>query len=174
MKVHESPSKSAWCLLSVAVLVAVVVSGCASARALTRSPGAAPEDEAGVYESAAQQNTMAVETVESFYDWYLSYPGNVAAEGAYRSSEYLTLSFVEKVDEILASFDRGGYDPFLCAQDIPGHLVVGDEVARSGDVATIVVYEVWNPGMESEVTHEVVVELEMTDGEWKISNILCK
>jgi hypothetical protein len=45
-------------------------------------------------------------------------------DGAYRSSEYLTPEFVRKVDEIVASFDKGGYDPFLCAQDISGEFTV--------------------------------------------------
>jgi hypothetical protein len=127
-----------------------------------------------IYESVAQQNLMAIEVVQSFYDWYLGYPGNAAADGAYRSSEHLTASCIEGVDELLASFDQGGYDPFLCGQDVPGDLIVHDEVARSSNAGSIVVYEVWNAGTEYEATSEVVVELQMMDGRWKISNFVCK
>jgi hypothetical protein len=70
--------------------------------------------------------------------------------------------------------NQGGYDPFLSAQDIPGDLIVGDEVARFGDGATIVVYRVWNPGTEYEVVGELFVELEIPDGVWRISDIVCK
>jgi hypothetical protein len=156
------------------VVLALALGGCAPVRALSRPRATAPEDQGEIYESVAQQNMMALEVVQSFYDWYLSYPGNVVAEGAYRSSEHLTEPFIEKVDGIVASFERGGYDPFLCAQDLPGDLVVGDEVTRAGDAATILVHEVWNPGTEYEMTSHVTVELQMMDGEWKISNIVCK
>jgi hypothetical protein len=161
-------------VLSIFVFLAVASSGCAPVRALSRSRTVATGDHGKSDESAARQNVMAGEVVERFYDWYLSYPGNVAAEGAYRSSEYLTPSFVEKVDEIIASFDRGGYDPFLCAQDIPGDLDVDDEVVRSSDTATVVVHGVWNPGTEFEAISDVVVELQVMDGTWKISDIVCK
>jgi hypothetical protein len=114
-----------------------------------------------------------VDVVESFYDWYLSYPGNVVTDGAYRSSEYLTEEFVEKVDAVVASFDQGGYDPFLCAQDIPGDLFA-DEAMVSGDEAAVVVHQVWNVGTEYEVAHDVVVELQMVDGAWTIADIVCR
>jgi hypothetical protein len=174
MKVYKSTNKSALSLFSIVVVLALALGGCAPVRALSRPKATAPEDHGEIYESVAQQNVMAIEVVQSFYDWYLSYPGNVVAEGAYRSSEHLTEPFIEKVDEIVASFERGGYDPFLCAQDIPGDLLVGDEVTRSGDAATIVVQKVWNPGTEYESTNDAVVELQMMDGEWKISDIVCK
>jgi hypothetical protein len=174
VKMHTNRSVSS--LFSIALVVAVVLtgSGCTSVRALSRAKTTAPEDAALAYESVAQENVAAVEVVQSFYDWYRGYPGNVVVEEAYRSSEYLTGSFIEKVDELIASFDRGGYDPFLCAQDIPGEVIVSDEVARSGDAVTIVVHEVWNPGTEHEAVNEIVVELRMMDGEWKISNVMCK
>jgi hypothetical protein len=124
--------------------------------------------------SPDEQNAQAIKTVEDFYAWYLSYPGNVVADGAYRSSEYLTVPFVEQVDELVASFTQGGYDPFLCAQDVPGEVRLDEQVTRSGDEATILVREVWNPGTEYEMTTDVVVELEMADGVWKISNIICQ
>jgi hypothetical protein len=174
--VQMSINRSVSSLFSIGLVVAVVLtgSGCASVRALARPRATTPENMLEAYGSVDQQNAMATEAVQSFYDWYLGYPGNVVAEEAYHSSEYLTESFVERVDEIVGSFDQGAYDPFLCAQDIPGDLVVDDEVARSGDVASVVVYEVWNAGTEHEVTTEVVVELQMMDGGWQISSIVCK
>ncbi|MGD2177241.1 MAG: hypothetical protein PVG71_05400, partial [Anaerolineae bacterium] len=135
MKARRCSNKSALSLFSIVAVLAVVISGCAPVRALSRPKATAPVGAAEIYQSVAQQNVLATEVVQSFYDWYLGYPGHVMAEGAYRSSEYLTGSFIEKVDEIVASFEGGGYDPFLCAQDVPGNLIVDDEVARSGDMA---------------------------------------
>ncbi|MGD2179455.1 MAG: DUF3828 domain-containing protein [Anaerolineae bacterium] len=142
--------------LSIVMVVAVILSGCAPVRALTKGKTIAPG-----------------EVVKRFYDWHMRYPGNVMVDGAYRSSEYLTEEFVEKVDAIVASFDRGGYDPFLCAQDIPGDLIVGEPVV-SGDEASVVVHEVWNVGTEYEIVHEVMVELQMVGGAWTIADIVCR
>jgi hypothetical protein len=113
------------------------------------------------------------EVVESFYDWYLGYIGDPAsgevrnpmADGAYRSSEYLTGEFVQKVDGIIASFDKGGYDPFLCAQDIPESFTV-DEALVSGDKASLVVHTSFEG-------HTFVVEAEQVSGRWAISDVIC-
>jgi hypothetical protein len=64
---------------------------------------------------------------KAFYTWYLGYIGDPATEqfrnplvdGAYRESGFLTAEFIDKVDEIIAGFDGGGYDPFLLAQALP-------------------------------------------------------
>jgi hypothetical protein len=143
------------CVLSVAVALAVVLGGC--------SPAPVPAEASPSTPEAA---------VESFYEWYMGYSGNALVDGAYRSSEYLTDEFVQQVDEIVASFDRGGYDPFLCAQDVPASLSVG-EVAVSGEEASVVVRETWNPGTEYELVHDVTVALRLVDGTWKIADVTC-
>jgi hypothetical protein len=142
-------------VLSIAVALSIVLGECSPAPTLSEAMSATPET-----------------VVESFYNWYVGYPGNSLVDGAYRSSEYLTPEFVQKVDEIVASFDEGGYDPFLCAQDIPGELTVEKAVA-SGEGASVVVHEIWNPGTQYELIHDVTVALRLVDGQWKISDIIC-
>jgi hypothetical protein len=74
----------------------------------------------------------AVGTTKAFYTWYLGYIGgqggadrrNPLVDGAYRENPYLTEAFVAQVDETLASFDKGGADPILMAQDIPQGFMV--------------------------------------------------
>lgn len=120
------------------------------------------------------------EVVASFYNWYLGYIGEPASEEmrnplvdrAYRSSEYLTEEFIQKVDGILDSFVGGGYDPFLCAQDIPGSFTV-DEAVVSGEEASVVVHEIWNPGTQYERITNIGVHLRLMDGQWKIADIMC-
>ncbi len=110
--------------------------------------------------------------MENFYRWYIDYPGNVLVDGAHRSSEYLTEEFVQQVDETIASFDKGGYDPFLCAQDVPGDLAF-DRAIVSEEKASVVVHEIWNPGTSYETRTEVTIALQMADGKWKIADIVC-
>jgi hypothetical protein len=84
------------------------------------------------------------EATENFYAWYLDYIGprsgapmhNPLVDGAYRTSGYLTPQFVQKVDELVAGFDRGGYDPFLLAQDVPEWVKV-TTAAINGERATV-------------------------------------
>ncbi|NLG52123.1 MAG: DUF3828 domain-containing protein [Chloroflexi bacterium] len=106
------------------------------------------------------------ETVQVFYDWYLDYArntGNVMADKAYHNSPYLTPEFVQRVDELIASFDKGGYDPFLQAQDVPEFVTVEDETV-TGDEAVVTASTSF-PG------HSLVVELVSVDGLWQINDV---
>jgi len=148
--------------LSVVAGLSLLLSGC--------SPAAAP--------SAA--TATPAEVVTGFYGWYLDYIGepgseemrNPLVDGAYRSSEYLAAEFVRQVDDLLASFEQGGYDPFLCAQDIPDQLTF-DEAAIFGDEATVAVHEVWNAGTPYEAVTSLQVVLRRVDGRWRIADIIC-
>jgi hypothetical protein len=122
------------------------------------------------------------QVVQAFYDWYLGYIGDRASgevhnplvAEAYRSSEHLAPSLIQRVDEILLdSSQKGGYDPFLCAQDIPGGFTVGDVVIVSGERATVLLHEMWNPGTDYETVHDVEVALVLMDGQWKITGVDC-
>jgi hypothetical protein len=90
----------------------------------------------------------------------------------YRSNEYLTGGLIEKVDGIIDSFDRGGYDPFLCAQDVPGEFAI-EGAAVLGEEASVVVHGIWNPGTQYESTNDVNVSLRLVDGEWRIADVTC-
>jgi hypothetical protein len=130
----------------------------------------------GCGSEAAQASTDVPpeKVVESFYEWYLGYIGDRASDemrnplvdGAYRSSEYLSEAFVQKVDDLLASFEHGGYDPFLCAQDIP-ESISADKAMVSGDAASVMVHT-------SFAGHSLQVDLQQFEGQWKISDIICR
>jgi hypothetical protein len=145
----------AFALSTLVAVAALVLTAC----------GPAPE--------AAAEAAGPEGVVEQFYREYLDYIGdrssgefrNPLVDRAYRDSELLTPAFVASVDELLASFDRGGYDPFLCAQDIPESVSVS-EVTVSGDEASVMV-ETSFPG------HGFEVELAMVEGEWLISGVVC-
>ncbi len=113
--------------------------------------------------------TTPAEAVNGFYGWYLSYArnqGNPLVDGAYQSSQFLTQGLVQKVDGIVASFDRGGFDPFLCAQDIPDSVSL-DEPVVSGDVARVTVHTSFED-------HAFTVALQRTNGRWLMSDVLCE
>jgi hypothetical protein len=70
------------------------------------------------------------ETVEAFYTWYLGYinaeiePRNPLADRAYRAAPYLDPTLIGRVDRMFDEEGFIGYDPFLCAQDIPSEVKV--------------------------------------------------
>lgn len=111
--------------------------------------------------------------VESFYKWYLAYPGNVSAERAYRSSEYVTEDFVQHMDQTLGA--DGGFipaDPIICAQDFPQSFTLID-TRVTGQNATVVLREAWNAGTRFEMAHHLTIALLLVDGAWKIDRIAC-
>ncbi|NPV07348.1 MAG: DUF3828 domain-containing protein [Anaerolineae bacterium] len=111
---------------------------------------------------AAPANTTPSETVEAFYSWYIGLPMD-QINTAYKDSDYLTEGFVQKVEQIRASFDRGGYDPILLAQDIPNEVKAVEETV-SGDTALVRVET-------SFAGHSFLVELTQVGGEWRISDV---
>jgi hypothetical protein len=148
--------KSLLLFVTGALLASTLLSGCAQPLPAKGQPALTPKPEA------------AQETVERFYHWYLGYPGNVVAEEAYRASEYLTPQAVEQVDQIISSFTMGGYDPFLCAQDVPERVEVVD-VTVTDDAAQVVAHGVWNAGSRSDIH----LTLRPVDGAWQIDHIAC-
>jgi hypothetical protein len=112
--------------------------------------------------------------VESFYNRYLAYIDNDGGamrnplvDGFYRECPELSNGFVAEIDQTIASFDKGGFDPLLLAQDIPVKVLVGDAML-TGDGASVTVEMYWggNP-----VPSERVVALSQIDGQWKITSV---
>jgi hypothetical protein len=108
------------------------------------------------------------EVTNRFYRWYIGYPGNPLVDNAYRTSPYLAASLIEEVDATLASFEVGGADPFLLAQDLPERFTV-EPATVEDDRATVLVYFYWWSGDETPTEREIT--LAKRDGEWKIIDI---
>jgi hypothetical protein len=157
--------KTTLALTAVALILVVLVG------AVTLSQTAALGPTAGA--------SSPVEAAQSFYDWYLDYVGyqpdgtfrNAMVDGAYRTNPDLAPEFVAQIDDLLASFkgQGGGYDPFLCAQDIPTRVTVGGAQV-SGEQATVTVSTFW---MGNPMAHRFEVALELREGAWKIVDIRC-
>lgn len=124
---------------------------------------------AGIGPAQATGRLASEEVVTGFYDWYLGYIGegemrkNPLADRAYRESELLSEAFVAEVDALLDSFERGGYDPFLLAQDVPTSLEVGDATVL-GETALV-------PAETSFEGHGLSITLKLVDGKWKIDGV---
>lgn len=110
------------------------------------------------------------EVVQAFYGDYLSYirsgdtMRNPVTDGMHRRSPYLAPAFVAQVDELVAGFERGGFDPFLLAQDVPDEVTAGEAVV-TGKRASV-------PVTTSFPGHRFTVSLEQqADGRWLMTAI---
>lgn len=114
--------------------------------------------------------------VESFYSWALEYTAfneetgeraNPMVDGAYIARPEISAAMIDSYEATRASFEPmgGGYDPFLCAQDIPTTFRVGETVVE-GDQALVTVET-------SFANHSFQVELTREAGEWLISDVFC-
>jgi hypothetical protein len=170
------------------LLAALVLVGCAPAAhtqntSVSSAPGLAivastatpPPPATAVAEKQPELETPET-IVRAFYDWYLAYFGdrsqgivnNPLVDGAYRDTPYLTTSFVQHIDELLAEMRRqeaGGYDPILCAQDIP-QFVEPDVTFSHNGMASVVLRSSFPNQM-------VTVDLVPHNESWLISNITC-
>ncbi|MFP3853425.1 MAG: hypothetical protein ACLFWD_03920 [Anaerolineales bacterium] len=122
---------------------------------------------------AAEQTP--VEVVESFYGWYLDNLGYDPATGEFRKpegSEYplrpeVSEELIARRAEIIASFEGmpgGGYDPLLCAQDIPAEIKA--ELAEASGEGALVAVET------SFANHRFGVRLEKFE-RWEMVEVLC-
>jgi hypothetical protein len=114
------------------------------------------------------------ELTSAFYEWYMAYTqtGNPLIDKAYHDSPYLSPALVAEVDALLASFEGGGYDPFLCAQDRPGTWRTGAVDYHNGH-ASVPFIQVWNPDSDFEMERELTVHLVGDDSGWLIREIVC-
>lgn len=139
---------------AVGLLLLMACAACTSPTVVSESAAAAPE------------RPEPEEAIADFYAWYTHYPGNPLVDGALSTSPMVTAGLVENVETILRSFDgRGGYDPVLCAQDIPNTFIV-EVTDRSVDSASAVVRTEFE-------SHEIYVGAVNVDGEWRIADVTC-
>ncbi len=109
------------------------------------------------------------ETVSAFYAWYLDYASgrtraNPLVDEAYREIGYVTESWGEEVAAIRSS-PGGGFDPFLCAQDVPEQ-VIPFRVEEDNEKMLVEVRTSF-PG------HTFTVSLLQVGEAWQIDGVRC-
>jgi hypothetical protein len=109
------------------------------------------------------------QVVLNFYEDWVEYDGNPIVDRIYNESELVTDNFKTETDNIIDSFDKGGYDPVLCAQDVPSGVEVSN-VSIDGSNAMITLKEYFGG---SDRIIEVAMEKDGFKG-WKIDDIICQ
>lgn len=125
-------------------------------------------------EQEKSASDQATEVVESFYRWYLGSVGYDAESDTFRKPsepelearpELSTMLLSQRLS-LLASFgDRGGYDPLICAQDVPTDFTL--ELDQATDQYIVIRVNTSFSG------HHFSVRLEPIDG-WQLVEVDCQ
>lgn len=109
------------------------------------------------------------QTVLDFYETWAEYDGNPMVDRIYHDNEAVTSEFKTEMDGIIDSFDKGGYDPVFCAQDMPGSVEVTN-ISINGDEAVVTLKEDFGGSVK------MIEVVAAKDGfrEWKIDRIICQ
>jgi len=112
--------------------------------------------------------------VQSFYENYLLYPGNPLTTRAFAENptlrRHLTAELVQHIDSTLAGMDRGGYDPFLCAQAVPDAVAV--ELVQLDETTAEVLVSRFLGQADDPAPVSVGLERSLS-GEWLIGTVTC-
>jgi hypothetical protein len=109
---------------------------------------------------------------EDFYNWYFACLQNHFKNPAEKSPQedcpYSSQkSISQNLVQTLAS--RVGYDPVLCAQDLPSRIAI-DKATISNEMAEVAVHAYYEVSGDNSIT----VNLRLIEDTWKISNITCQ
>lgn len=105
--------------------------------------------------------------VKDYYNWWLSCL-NQKLSGAevhcsYNKTGALTDALVIELNQ------ASGFDPILCAQNIPGKINFDNAVLENTDTAKVEVHTVWGASLQRNIS----VGLQQINNQWKISSINC-
>jgi hypothetical protein len=121
----------------------------------------------GVTDAAADPEAGPAATVASFYGWYLdaSRVGSPLADGRIAEREDLRDDFRLHLRLVLDGLRGGGFDPLLCAQDVPAWVRVVEvrTVARRAFVRVGTSFS----------GHGFEVVLERDGDTWRIDDVRC-
>jgi hypothetical protein len=145
-------------VLLIGSLIMLILGSACTSLALASNPAATPE-----------------EVTEAFIAWQIEHTGydpetdtmhNPLADGSFRDAPYLSTEFADRVAAQIAAGELHA-SPFLCAQDVPTDFTLGDvNLSPVGEEARV-------PVFTSFEGHSFEVYLQLVEGEWQVSDVIC-
>ena len=119
-----------------------------------------------------KESLNPVQTVENFYNEWLSYSSeppvkNPMADKIYRTSEYVTEKLIQRLDNNISALADENSDRVLCSREKPEKIEFKESFANAEEAEVVVIENFWGD------LREITVSLKMTDGQWKIDRITC-
>lgn len=113
------------------------------------------------------QSEEPEEVVKNFYQSWVNQKDSPIASRFYENHKDLTKNLEDDLADTIASFDKGGADPILCAQDKPQDMEY--ELIRQTDANAIVEIKQYFGGN----SQTIKVGLMKQDDQWLIDEIIC-
>ena len=106
---------------------------------------------------------------QNFYKWYQNYSkkSNPLIDKAYRANRYLSVNLIEKMDILLATYQSGDQDPFICEQEMPQEFIYYQPVTSPKTASIMITSKYENK------ENKFRVNLRLIDKKWKIESIDC-
>lgn len=104
---------------------------------------------------------------QNFFSWYIQQPERPLLGGAYKSSGFLSDSFIKKINKEISSFQETGIDPFLCSTAVPVFSLISEPKILAGKAEVIFNQQ---EGLQKNQMKTILV---LQKKEWKIDNIEC-
>lgn len=120
------------------------------------------------YKEISPKKMTPAQVTLAFYEDWLDYETNPLSDKVYQDSPYLTSSLKEEIDQVVASFEYGAFDPVLCAQEKPDQVQVLDTTIQENQAVVLIENSYSGSGKLIEV------ELINDSKNWKINKIICQ
>ena len=108
------------------------------------------------------------QTVESFYQWYISQSERPMASGSFAKSDFLTSGLASKMAKKMDDFKKDGFDPFLCATNVVPSFSSAQKPKILANQAEVILDQV--QGLQK---NQVKITLILQERKWKIADIKC-
>jgi len=138
-------------LLTTVISLAVIIGGSYALSELRNKPKESPE-----------------KVVLNFYREWVEYEGNPMVDKIYKDNSLVRAEFSEEIDRIISSFDKGGYDPILCAQDKPESATIKN-ISVDNDNASVILLQDFSSQQKN-----IQVNLIKENNQWQISEVICQ
>ena len=107
-------------------------------------------------------------TVLNFYEQWVKHENNPLEDRIYQDHPAIAKEFENRLDQILDEFERGAYDPILCAQEKPQSIEIKDIKKITENQAQIILTADYF-GDKKDLT----IDLKKENGNWQIIDIVC-
>ena len=125
----------------------------------------------GIIFYVTKNTTEEVQTphtvVQEFYNEWIEQKGSALLDETYKNDDRLTSTLIQEIEGMRSSFENGGYDPILCAQDFPNSFSL-DTASTDNNQSTAYVAMDFGGNIQT-----VTVGLILDSQTWKINSITC-
>lgn len=110
----------------------------------------------------------STQVIENFYNWYFRITENPVSSGFYKSSEFLSSNFKNKINSSYRSTQLQNFNPFICNHTENPISFSSQEIYNKNNKSLVMVYQSYISNQD-----RLEISLVKNKGFWYIDNINC-